>query len=132
MIANVKVIVDRSLFRAVISAGTTSIIESHMIQTAVRMRFLMRLPKTGRTSPRPGGITHRASAPGEAPAVDTGRLFNSIFFEMVSPTKGRVTVNAPYAAYLEDGTVHMAVRPFVRPAVDFVVQSNGAVLAGVI
>lgn len=38
----------------------------------------MREPKSGRTYIRPGGRVHRASAPGEFPAVDTGNLFKSL------------------------------------------------------
>jgi hypothetical protein len=38
---------------------------------------LMQMPKSGRTYKR-GSKSHQASAPGEAPAIDTGNLVNSI------------------------------------------------------
>jgi HK97 gp10 family phage protein len=66
-------------------------------------------------------VTHRASAPGEAPASDTGRLVNSISSyalgdgEAVS-VAGRGTV--AYAAMLEFGTPKMAARPFLFPALE--------------
>src|SRR5437773_2523452 len=49
----------------------------------------------------------RARAP-----VLTGRLRDSIGAE-----GGRVTVGAPYAAFVEYGTAHNAAEPFLTPAV---------------
>jgi len=61
---------------------------------------------------------HQASAPGEAPAIDTGTLHNSIQVHMVRPLTAVVAVHAPYGLYLEMGTRRMAARPFLKPAVD--------------
>ena len=65
-------------------------------------------------------VTHRASAPGEAPASDTGRLVNSINSYLGDQeafvTAGRGTVK--YAAMLEFGTRFMAARPFMFPALE--------------
>jgi phage gpG-like protein len=75
-------------------------------------------PKTGRTYQR-RGVTHTASAPGQAPATDTGRLANSITFEQVGPVSVTVGSALIYAAYLEYGTTHMPEpRPAWRPAVE--------------
>jgi len=61
---------------------------------------------------------HRASAPGEAPATDTGALVRSIRVEHTPGTgTARVVVGAEYAAKLEFGTRTIAPRPFLRPAV---------------
>ncbi len=66
---------------------------------------------------------HRASAPGDPPAPDTGTLRRSAFVERTE--RGvRVGVAMPYAAPLEFGTtragtgrnVTIAPRPFMRPA----------------
>ena len=65
-----------------------------------------------------GQVEHRASAPGEAPAVDTGNLFNSIQVFDVTPTLATIGTNAEYAEHLEYGTSRMEPRPFMRPAVD--------------
>jgi HK97 gp10 family phage protein len=65
-------------------------------------------------------VTHRASAPGEAPASDTGRLVNSISSYAGDGesfvTAGRGTVK--YASMLEFGTSKMAPRPFMFPALE--------------
>lgn len=79
--------------------------------------------KTGRVYKR-GNVTHRASAPGEAPASDTGRLVNSFFTGLNRVTgglssfivAGRGTVK--YASMLEFGTTKMAPRPFMVPALE--------------
>ncbi len=59
---------------------------------------------------------HRASAPGEAPAVDTGALMGSIQHEMTGPTEGIVFSNLVPAVILEFGGSRMAARPFMTPA----------------
>jgi hypothetical protein len=64
-----------------------------------------------------GKIVHKASAPGEPPATDTGNLANSIGSRMTGRTEGEVTVTAEYAAALELGSAHIAPRPFFAPAV---------------
>jgi hypothetical protein len=82
------------------------------------VKRIQRGPATGRTYQR-RGVTHTASAPGQAPATDTGRLAGvGVLFEQVGPVS--VTVGSPlvYAAYLEYGTTRMAPRPAWRPAVE--------------
>jgi len=76
-------------------------------------------PRSGREYRRGKGgtIIHKASAPGEAPATDTGNLANSIGSRMTGRAVGEVTVNAEYAAALELGSAHIAPRPFFAPAV---------------
>lgn len=80
---------------------------------------------------------HLASAPGEAPAMDTGALANSIYVatptennappmsDVSIPTPKRHTVNVGpsvfYGAILEFGA-GMAPRPFMRPAVNSVAR----------
>jgi HK97 gp10 family phage protein len=75
--------------------------------------------KSGRTYKR-GNVVHRASAPGEAPASDTGRLVNSINTE-VSGLEATVKAGGgivTYAKHLEHGTRHIAARPFMFPALE--------------
>jgi len=58
---------------------------------------------------------HRASAPGEAPASDTGNLVSNIMVE----DKGEsveVQSKAEYSKYLEYGTSKMEARPYMFPA----------------
>lgn len=73
-------------------------------------------PKTGRIYMR-RGRPHQASAPGEAPATDTGFLVNSIQTRQSGYLSWDVLASAVYAVYLEVGTMRMAPRPFLLPAV---------------
>lgn len=74
-------------------------------------------PATGR---KYGG--HRASAPGEPPATDTGGLLSN----WPGPQKNFTATGAEvkggpgqeYAIHLELGTINMDSRPFMRPALD--------------
>ena len=60
--------------------------------------------------------THRASAPGEAPASDTGNLVSKIIIRQDGKDKTNVESNAHYSSYLEYGTSKMEPRPFMFPA----------------
>lgn len=79
---------------------------------------IARGPATGRVyekyNPR---RTHQASAPGEAPMTDTGRLVSSVY---VDPGRLSATVGSrlAYAAYLEYGTRRMGARPVWRPVAE--------------
>ena len=61
--------------------------------------------------------THKASAPGEAPASDTGFLVSNI---RVKEQKDVVQVRseASYSKFLEYGTSKMLARPFLFPATE--------------
>lgn len=75
--------------------------------------------KSGRTyekfKPR---RTHRASAPGEAPAGDTGELARRITAEKERELRWSVGADLPYGRYLEFGTMKIAERPWLRPAIE--------------
>ena len=75
-------------------------------------------PKTGRLYNRRGNIVHRASAPGQAPATDTGALVSSIAYKQQSPMEATISSRLKYAPWLEFGTRKMAPRPAWRPAVE--------------
>ena len=59
---------------------------------------------------------HRASAPGQAPASDTGNLVSKIIVRQKSRDVTSVQSNANYSAFLEYGTSKMQPRPFMLPA----------------
>tara|TARA_R110002126_G_scaffold156963_1_gene304388 strand:- start:63 stop:512 length:450 start_codon:yes stop_codon:yes gene_type:complete len=59
---------------------------------------------------------HRASAPGQAPASDTGNLVSKIIVKQKSKNITNEESNADYSAYLEYGTSKMQPRPFMLPA----------------
>jgi len=61
---------------------------------------------------------HRASAPGEPPAPDTGRLRAATQADETVRNEGgdligRVVANTEYASALETGTERMAARPYL-------------------
>lgn len=75
---------------------------------------------TGRLYQR-GGVIHQASAPGQPPAVDTGRLRSSYTWRTGEDFRGvyvEVGTNVVYAPWLEFGTRYMQARPHLRPAID--------------
>ena len=79
---------------------------------------------------------HQASAPGEAPAIDTGYLANSMTAELLNSETAIVYTNAEYAEELEFGGSHLAPRPFLQPAVSRVTaaieRDPAAYFAGVV
>lgn len=83
-------------------------------------RLMAESPRSGREYRR-GRKVHKASAPGEPPAVDRGRLIRSVGFRVVFLNKewgvqvGSSLKNIP--SWLEYGTRKMAPRPAWRPAV---------------
>ena len=91
------------------------------IQNEAR-RSIQKGPKTGetRTLSNPDRV-HTASAPGEAPASDRGRLVESINLKK-DGANSTYTIGVhreeavSYAAYLEFGTQNIKRRPFLRPA----------------
>lgn len=102
-----------------------------VVATAVELRSdvvksIQRGPASGRTYKKSNPTrTHTASAPGEPPMSDTGRLANSIEFDKVGPLTATVGSNLDYALWLEYGTASMnfaggvgGPRPFMRPAVE--------------
>lgn len=92
--------------------GTAQNIRTHAIKS------IQRGTKSGieyqKYSPR---RTHRASAAGEAPATDTGRLANSIQAD-IQGKQATVFTNLEYAPWLEFGTQKIEPRPFMVPAME--------------
>ena len=80
--------------------------------------------KSIQTGPKSGRLyekynpkrTHRASAPGQSPASDTGNLVRNIKVNQKNKDVAEVQSNAPYSAFLEFGTSKMLPRPFLFPA----------------
>lgn len=71
--------------------------------------------------------TVNASAPGDPPNSDTGRLRQSINFAFSSDgATGMVGSNLKYAAYLEFGTEDMAPRPWLSTALELVSKNIDA------
>ena len=78
---------------------------------------IQRGPASGRTYTR-GTVTHTASAPGEYPMSDTGRLASNVIFNLATGSNPTASVgtNISYGAYLEFGASKMAARPWLLPS----------------
>lgn len=101
-----------------------------IVQNEAR-KLVIKGPKTGKTYLKRGGkILHRASAPGEPPASDTGTLVRNI---IVVPDRAndliRVIANTNYSLYLEQGTRRMKPRPFMIVALFNSIPKIRAVIA---
>ena len=77
---------------------------------------------TGRIYRRKRGY-HQASAPGEFPANDTGRLLASMK-RSVSSDEAKIGTNMFYAKYLREGTRKMARRKMSDDAIKEGVEVN--------
>lgn len=85
-------------------------------------------PKTGRVYRR-RGISHRASAPGEAPATDTGGLVQSGSTSYdLEQVVGRVNWSAAHAPAMEYGTQRIEPRPFARVSLE---ESREEITSGI-
>jgi HK97 gp10 family phage protein len=97
---------------------------AHRIRTEA-IKLILEGSKSGHVYKR-RSVTHKASAPGEAPASDLGRLVQSIRVDHTpNSLTARVVAGTKYAKLLELGTQSMRPRPFMAPAVRNVVQQGG-------
>jgi hypothetical protein len=80
------------------------------------VQLILDPPKTGRVYVR-RGVAHQASAPGEAPASDTGSLVTQRETDLIPQRlAGRLRFNSDHALALEAGTRKMEPRPFAHRA----------------
>jgi hypothetical protein len=110
----------RSLYGAALSNSVHAALGRGGVRVANEAQSLVASPpKTGRVYQR-GTRAHQASAPGEPPATDTGRLSGSMMVSSRRTAGGstvEIAATAPYAADLEFGNSRIEERPFMRPAV---------------
>ena len=92
---------------------TGAVVEATAKQILADAETAMSLPKSGRMYG-----THQASAPGDAPAIDTRELIESGSVEMVGPTSAEVRWTSEHAEYMEFGTEDTEPRPFATPAAE--------------
>lgn len=97
-----------------------AMVQSGSLVRGTAIQSIARGTKTGVTYQKYNPTrTHTASAAGEPPATDTGRLVSSIFQDTKKRGKtfvGIVGASVDYAIHLEFGTTNMAARPFLQPA----------------
>ena len=76
-------------------------------------------PKTGIVYSRPGGVTHQASAAGEAPANDTGALLDSRLTEFADDGLiATFSYNTAYSRRLELGDEDFPARPYLNSSLE--------------
>lgn len=112
-----KAAIRKAAFRGVV-AGTAAVV-------AEGNRLIRSPPKSGNVYRR-RGVSHQASAPGEAPATDTGRLIQSARTENNEAALSGVAIwSTAYSRRLELGfigvdaagrTYNQGPRPYARPA----------------
>lgn len=82
------------------------------------VKSIQKGPKTGRLyTTHNKSIPHQASAAGEAPASDTGMLAGSIYAD-IEKFDATVGTRLDYGRMLELGTMQIAERPWLRPAIE--------------
>jgi len=89
------------------------------LQARIR-RGMSGTSRTGRTYTR-GNVSHTASGAGNYPAVDTGRLINSVqIFQKATPRNLAATVGSDlvYARVLEFGNDRIPARPWLRRSLE--------------
>lgn len=106
--------------------GWASLIEQRTVD------LILSPPKTGRIYRR-RGIAHQASAPGEAPASDTGNLVRNREIQLIPERyAARIRLMAAYAIHLERGTIKMEPRPSISRALNETEeQGMGMILEGI-
>ncbi len=125
-----EIFINERTFTVLIEDKASSVIHKAIpaLKAEMQRRFL--LPKSGKFYSRGknqgggrafrGGGRYRASAKGEAPAVRSGRLFNSPKESYPDKLTGLLTIDAPYAAYLEPPAP--LDRPFALVSAETVAQ----------
>lgn len=127
---------DQDFIARIEGAAFAGVVRAISIVDNEATRLIMRTQKSGKVYRR-RGVKHQASAPGEAPASDTGALIQSktTDFDRAS-IAGRLSFRTNYALALEKGTLRMAPRPYAVPAIvgkrteiiDAIVMEIGSVL----
>lgn len=124
---NISFDMDELPVPAVSDDAITAWIEARL--NDARNLFIQRVSRGGgggRTYRRGRGRYHRASAPGEYPATDTGRLVGSVNYQMYGPREGALFSDLEYARYLREGTANMAARRMLGDALTEVIESRPA------
>lgn len=102
------------------------------LQGEAEGKVILSTPGAGRPYRRGKKAVHVASAPGQPPAPDTGRMRAATTHEVIvrgDTVIARVTNNARQALALELGTERIAPRPFLRPLLVKMRAAARAILA---
>lgn len=116
MIGNVS---NFKMYRKIFSIGFMTNKKLHQAlfeigkENVRHMENLMMGVKTGHIYKIKGNL-HQASAPGEAPAILTGEVVRSLYYEVRGHKELEFGAKAKHAGWLEKGTKNMDPRPFVE------------------
>ena len=120
---------DPKKLQAHLDKRATTIAKKNVVNVVTRATMMVQ--NTAKKSISKGGTgqlyqkyeprrSHRASAPNQPPATDTGFLISQITMDVDVKTNGSVVgqiiSSAPYSKALEYGTTNMTARPFMQPA----------------
>lgn len=131
----------KKLPQSITDAVAAQIIKGATQIQGAAVESIQRGAKTGTVYEKGKGISHQASAPGEAPASDTGNLARRIEIKL-SRDKLRAEIGVhnllftPYARALELGSKFIKKRPYMAPAYNKFIAAirkgiRGAVSQGV-
>lgn len=101
------------------------------VEATNAVKKLLSQPGRGRIYRR-RRVAHRASAPNQAPAVDTGRLRASYTWRTGDGVDGpyvEIGTNVKYAPFLEFGTRRMRPRPHLRPGINAIRKTIQSLIA---
>lgn len=111
-----ELLTDIGVAGAKLNAVAEEVIEDVAFRTQeFAIRGIQRGPASGRVYTR-GGVVHKASAAGEFPMSDTGRLAANVDMEIRSKLFRSVGTNILYGPHLEFGTTSMSPRPWLTPS----------------
>lgn len=91
------------------------------VEATNRIKRLLSTPGRGRVYRRPPSVLHRASAPGDPPAPDTGLYRASWTWRLGEDARGpyvEIGTNQKRGPWFEFGTRRMAPRPHLRPTIN--------------
>ena len=114
--SDITITVVSNLFGAIkaqLKQDLADIVQDTAMGIEADWKWRMSEPKSGIVYKRKGR-THQASAPGEAPAMDTGNYANSIQVHRISDMEAEVGTSVDYAAILE----FVKNRPAMIPAAE--------------
>lgn len=115
-----RVLAAREEVLRAVDVAAFTLVRRAALETVREVKRLMRDPKHGVHWP---GLPRRSSAPGEAPAIQSGRLIGAVDSAVFRGSTGGweavagVRREVDYAVGLEFGTTRIAPRPAWRPAV---------------
>jgi HK97 gp10 family phage protein len=112
--ATVNLIINKAAFDSLINEATKVTEHAADVMANEMKKSILTGAKSGQQY-FSNGRRHQSSAPGQAPANNTGALVRSIKVKK-NGREATISIEKDYAIYLEFGTSKMRPRPFIIPA----------------